>query len=64
MRDTRRLSGAAQEDLRRRAVATVKGGMTQTAVSTVFNVAPNWIEIFTRLWMGIRCTAESASATG
>lgn len=39
VRDARRLSPEAQEDLRRRAVAAVKGGMSQAAVSAVFGVS-------------------------
>jgi transposase len=50
VRDARRLSPAAQEDLRRRAVAAVKSGMTQVAVSTVFGVSANavsrWVNAF------------------
>jgi transposase len=50
--DARRLSPQAQEDLRRRAVAAVKNGMTQAAVSTVFGVAPKtvwrWVNTFDR----------------
>jgi len=50
VRDTRKLSPAAQEDLRRRAVAAVKGGATQAAVSTMLNVAPKtvwrWVKAF------------------
>jgi transposase len=52
VRDARRLSPQAQEDLRRRAVAAVKGGMTQAAVSTVFGVSPKtvwrWVDAFDR----------------
>src|SRR6266550_168197 len=40
VRDARRLSPQAQEDLRRRAVAAVKAGNTQAAVSTVLGVSP------------------------
>jgi len=50
VRDARRLSPEAQEDLRRRAVAAVKGGMTQAAVSTVFGVSAKtvwrWVNAF------------------
>ena len=50
--DARRLSPSAQEDLRRRAVAAVKGGMTQAAVSAVFGVSPKtvwrWVNAFDR----------------
>jgi transposase len=50
--DTRRLSPAAQEDLRRRAVAAVKEGMSQAEVSRVFKVAPKtvwrWVNAFDR----------------
>jgi transposase len=50
VRDARRLSPQAQEDLRRRAVAAVKSGMTQAAVSTVFGVSPKtvwrWVNAF------------------
>jgi transposase len=50
VRDARRLSAEAQEDLRRRAVAAVKNGMTQAAVSTVFGVSPKtvwrWVNAF------------------
>lgn len=50
--DARRLSPAAQEDLRRRAVAAVKNGMTQAAVSTVLGVSPKtvwrWVDAFDR----------------
>jgi transposase len=52
VRDARRLSPEAQEDLRRRAVAAVKNGMTQAAVSTVFGVSPKtvwrWVDAFDR----------------
>ncbi|QOC93934.1 IS630 family transposase [Micromonospora craniellae] len=52
VRDARRLSPAAQEDLRRRAVAAVKAGHTQAAVATVFGVSPKtvwrWINAFDR----------------
>src|SRR6266511_2095926 len=48
--DARWLSPQAQEDLRRRAVAAVKSGMTQAAVSKVFNVSPKtvwrWVNAF------------------
>lgn len=50
VRDARRLSPEAQEDLRRRAVAAVKGGMSQAAVSTVFGVSPKtvwrWVKAY------------------
>jgi transposase len=50
VKDARRLSSAAQEDLRRRAVAAVKGGMSQAAVSRVFSVSPKtvwrWVNAF------------------
>jgi transposase len=52
VRDARRLSPQAQEDLRRRAVAAVKNGMTQAAVSKVFGVSPKtvwrWVNAFDR----------------
>jgi transposase len=52
VKDARRLSSAAQEDLRRRAVAAVKGGMSQAAVSRVFSVSPKtvwrWVNAFDR----------------
>jgi transposase len=52
VRDARRLSPQAQEDLRQRAVAAVKNGMTQAAVSTVFGVSPKtvwrWVNAFDR----------------
>lgn len=52
VRDARRISSAAQEDLRRRAVAAVKSGMTQAAVSTVFGVSAKtvwrWVNAFDR----------------
>jgi transposase len=52
VRDARRLSPAAQEDLRRRAVAAVKAGHTQAAVATVFGVSPKtvwrWVNAFDR----------------
>src|SRR5262245_47188651 len=52
VRDARRLSPAAQEDLRRRAVAAVKAGFTQAAVSTVLGVSPQavsrWVNAFAR----------------
>jgi transposase len=48
--DARRLSPQAQEDLRRRAVAAVKAGNTQAAVSTMFGVSPQavsrWVNAF------------------
>jgi transposase len=52
VRDARRLSPQAQEDLRRRAVAAVKSGMSQVAVSTVFGVSAKtvwrWVDAFDR----------------
>jgi transposase len=52
VRDARRLSPDAQEDLRRRAVAAVKKGMTQAAVSAVFGVSAKtvwrWVDAFDR----------------
>jgi transposase len=48
--DARRLSQQAQEDLRRRAVAAVRGGMSQAEVARVFQVAPKtvwrWVDAF------------------
>ena len=50
VRDARRLSPQAQEDLRRRAMAAVKNGMSQAAVSTVLGVSPKtvwrWVSAF------------------
>lgn len=50
--DARRLSADAQEDLRCRAVAAVKGGMSQAAVSKVFGVSAKtvwrWVDAFDR----------------
>jgi transposase len=50
VKDARRLSPQGQEDLRRRAVAAVKNGMSQAAVSTVFGVSPKtvwrWVKAF------------------
>src|SRR5262249_10227541 len=50
VKDARRLSPQAQEDLRRRAVAAVKNGMSQAAVSTVLGVSPKtvwrWVNAF------------------
>jgi transposase len=52
VRDARRLSPQAQEDLRRRAVAAVKAGYTQAAVATVLDVSPQavsrWVNAFDR----------------
>lgn len=52
VRDARRLSPAAQEDLRCRAVAAVKAGFTQAAVSTMLGVSPKtvwrWVNAFDR----------------
>jgi transposase len=52
VRDARRLSPQAQEDLRRRAVAAVKAGFTQAAVSTMLSVSPKtvwrWVDAFDR----------------
>ncbi len=52
VRDGRRLSPAAQEDLRRRAVAAVESGKSQAEVSTVLGVSPKtvwrWVEAFRR----------------
>jgi transposase len=52
VKDARRLSPQAQEDLRRRAVAAVRNGMSQAAVSTVFGVSPKtvwrWVNAFDR----------------
>jgi len=44
--DARRLSPAAQEDLRRRAVAAVQAGHTQAAVSTVLGVSPQAVSLW------------------
>ncbi|HET8661796.1 MAG TPA: IS630 family transposase [Micromonosporaceae bacterium] len=50
VKDARRLSPQAQEDLRRRAVAAVRNGMSQAAVSTVLGVSPKtvwrWVNAF------------------
>jgi transposase len=52
VRDARRLSPQAQEDLRRRAVAAVKAGNAQVAVSAMFSVSPTtvsrWVNAFDR----------------
>ena len=52
VRDARRLSPQAQEDLRRRAVAAVQAGYTQAAVATVLGVSPQavsrWVNAFER----------------
>ncbi|WP_244454613.1 IS630 family transposase [Micromonospora echinofusca] len=52
VRDTRSLSPAAQEDLRRRVVAAVKAGMSQAAAARAFQVAPKtvwrWVDAFDR----------------
>jgi transposase len=52
VRDGRRLSPAAQEDLRRRAVAAVENGKSQAEVSTVLSVSPKtvwrWVNAFRR----------------
>jgi transposase len=52
VQDARRLSPQAQEDLRRRAVAAVKNGMTQAAVSTAYGVSAKtvwrWVNAFDR----------------
>jgi transposase len=52
VRDARRLSPQAQEDLRRRAVAAVKAGFTQAAVSIMLGVSPKtvwrWVDAFDR----------------
>jgi len=52
VRDGRRLSPAAQEDLRRRAVAAVEAGKSQAEVSTVLGVSPKtvwrWVDAFRR----------------
>jgi transposase len=52
VRDARRLSPQAQEDLRRRAVAAVKAGFTQAAVSTMLGVSAKtvwrWVDAFDR----------------
>ena len=52
VRDARRLTPDTQEDLRRRAVAAVNAGMSQTAVSIVFKVSPKtvwrWVNAFDR----------------
>jgi transposase len=46
VRDARRLSPAAQEDLRRRAVAAVRAGHTQVAVATVLGVSPQAVSMW------------------
>jgi transposase len=52
VRDARRLSPQAQEDLRRRVVAAVKAGMSQAAAAKAFQVAPKsvwrWVDAFGR----------------
>src|SRR2546430_7026969 len=46
VRDARRLSPAAQEDLRRRAVAAVQAGHTQAAGATVVGVSPQAVSMW------------------
>jgi transposase len=52
VRDARRLSQQAQEDLRRRVVAAVQAGMSQAGAARVFNVSPKavwrWLDAFAR----------------
>jgi transposase len=52
VRDARRLSQQAQEDLRRRVVAAVQAGMSQAGAARVFNVSPKavwrWVDAFAR----------------
>ncbi|MET7399622.1 helix-turn-helix domain-containing protein [Dactylosporangium sp. NPDC005572] len=52
MRDARRLSPQAQEDLRRRVVVAVKAGMRQAAAAKAFQVTPKtvwrWVDAFDR----------------
>src|SRR5215468_11164800 len=52
VRDARRLSQQAQEDLRRRVVAAVQAGMSQVGAARVFNVSPKavwrWVDAFAR----------------
>src|SRR5262245_5893544 len=51
-RDARRLSPAAQEDLRRRAVAAVNAGLAQAAVATVSwciaQAVSKWVNVVAR----------------
>jgi transposase len=46
VRDARRLSPAAQEDLRQRAVAAVQAGHTQAAVAAVLGVTPQAVSMW------------------
>ncbi|WP_190816602.1 IS630 family transposase [Saccharopolyspora pogona] len=50
VRDARRLSPEAQEDLRRRVVAAVHGGMTQVEAARVFAVAPQSVSRWVQVW--------------
>jgi len=48
-RDARTLSSEAQEDLRRRVVSAVRGGMSQTEAATIFDVARGTVNKWSRL---------------
>lgn len=50
VRDARRLSPEAQEDLRRRVVAAVHGGMAQVEAAGVFAVSPQSVSRWMRAW--------------
>jgi transposase len=50
VRDARRLSPEGQEDLRRRVVAAVAGGMTQAEAARVFVVAPQSVSRWMAAW--------------
>lgn len=50
VRDARRLSPEAQEDLRRRVVAAVHGGMSQGEAAQVFAVAPQSVSRWVQAW--------------
>jgi transposase len=50
VRDARRLSPEAQEDLRRRVVAAVCGGMSQVEAARVFGVAPQSVSRWMIAW--------------
>ncbi|WP_190818030.1 IS630 family transposase [Saccharopolyspora pogona] len=50
VRDARRLSPEAQEDLRRRVVAAVHGGMSQVEAARVFAVAPQSVSRWVQAW--------------
>ncbi|MGH2902051.1 MAG: winged helix-turn-helix domain-containing protein [Solirubrobacteraceae bacterium] len=62
--DTRTLSPAAQEDLRRRVVAAVESGRTQREVAEVFHVNPTSVSGWVNAWRRKGDRALTAKSRG